>query len=111
MCSASTRRRAAAPAIEGEDLGRVRLAAAAAGEDLARGEIDDGDVALLVENEFPELKNGLVSAVQLSREADRDDEKFQHVAAWEWTGNPSKPNRHVEELDFEYVKPSKRSYK
>ncbi|MEZ4247313.1 MAG: fumarate reductase/succinate dehydrogenase flavoprotein subunit [Polyangiales bacterium] len=44
-------------------------------------------------------------------EADRDDEKFQHVAAWEWTGNPSKPNRHVEELDFEYVKPSKRSYK
>ncbi|MCA8922210.1 MAG: hypothetical protein KDD82_10405 [Planctomycetes bacterium] len=38
-----------------------------------RRSLSDDDVALLVENEFPELKNGLVSAVQLSREADRDD--------------------------------------
>jgi succinate dehydrogenase / fumarate reductase flavoprotein subunit len=44
-------------------------------------------------------------------EADRDDEYFQHVAAWEWTGEDNVQNRHKEELEFNYVKPSKRSYK
>ena len=44
-------------------------------------------------------------------EAKRDDEHFQHVAAWEYTGETSKPNRHVEPLEFENVKPSVRSYK
>jgi succinate dehydrogenase / fumarate reductase flavoprotein subunit len=44
-------------------------------------------------------------------EALRDDEHFQYVAAWEWTGNPSDPRLHKEPLSFEYVKPSKRSYK
>ena len=44
-------------------------------------------------------------------EALRDDENFQYVAAWEWTGNPSEPRLHKEPLTFEYVKPSKRSYK
>ena len=44
-------------------------------------------------------------------EALRDDEHFQYVAAWEWTGNPSEPRLHKEPLSFEYVKPSKRSYK
>ncbi len=44
-------------------------------------------------------------------EADRDDENFQHVAAWEWTGEDSVQNRHTEDLEFNYVIPSKRSYK
>ena len=44
-------------------------------------------------------------------EADRDDVNFQHVAAWEWTGEDSVQNRHTEPLDFNYVLPSKRSYK
>ncbi|MDR3403000.1 MAG: fumarate reductase/succinate dehydrogenase flavoprotein subunit [Chthoniobacter sp.] len=44
-------------------------------------------------------------------EAKRDDEHFQHVAAWEFTGNISKPNRHIEPLEFETVHPSVRSYK
>ena len=44
-------------------------------------------------------------------EAKRDDEHFQHVAAWEWTGDPSNPALHKEELTFEYVKPTMRSYK
>jgi len=35
--------------------------------------LTDDDVALLVESEFPELKDGLVSAVQLAREVDRTD--------------------------------------
>ena len=44
-------------------------------------------------------------------EAKRDDEHFQHVAAWEFTGEGSKPKRHIEPLIFEEVHPSVRSYK
>ena len=44
-------------------------------------------------------------------EAQRDDEHFSHVAAWEFTGVGSRPVRHVEPLTFEYVKPTQRSYK
>ncbi|HBP17707.1 MAG TPA: fumarate reductase/succinate dehydrogenase flavoprotein subunit, partial [Planctomycetes bacterium] len=44
-------------------------------------------------------------------EALRDDEKFCHVAAWEWKGEDAEPERHVEELSFENVKLAIRSYK
>ncbi len=44
-------------------------------------------------------------------EARRDDERFAHVAAWEYTGDGREPIRHVEPLTFEYVQPSQRSYK
>ena len=44
-------------------------------------------------------------------EAKRDDENFQHVAAWEWNGEDAVQTRHQEELEFNYVKPSTRSYK
>ncbi|MCE3013802.1 MAG: fumarate reductase/succinate dehydrogenase flavoprotein subunit [Proteobacteria bacterium] len=44
-------------------------------------------------------------------EAVRDDEKFCHVAAWEWTGEGKSPIRHVEELKYENVKLATRSYK
>jgi succinate dehydrogenase / fumarate reductase flavoprotein subunit len=44
-------------------------------------------------------------------EAKRDDEHFQHVAAWGHEGEGAKPTRHVEPLTFETVKPSVRSYK
>ncbi len=44
-------------------------------------------------------------------EAQRDDEKFAHVAAWEWTGEGKKPVRHAEPLTFDYVHPTQRSYK
>ncbi len=44
-------------------------------------------------------------------EAARDDEKYCHVQAWEWTGDPSAPRLHKEQLQFEFVKPSQRSYK
>jgi succinate dehydrogenase / fumarate reductase flavoprotein subunit len=44
-------------------------------------------------------------------EAVRDDERFAHVAVWEWTGDPSRPERHTEELEFEFVEPTTRSYK
>ena len=44
-------------------------------------------------------------------EAKRDDEHFAHVAAWEWTGDPMKPMRHQEELQYEVVQFQTRSYK
>jgi succinate dehydrogenase / fumarate reductase flavoprotein subunit len=44
-------------------------------------------------------------------EAKRDDENFQYVAAWEFTGVGTEPKLHKEELEFEFVKPSQRSYK
>ncbi|MGD8862920.1 MAG: fumarate reductase/succinate dehydrogenase flavoprotein subunit [Myxococcales bacterium] len=44
-------------------------------------------------------------------EAKRDDDHFQYAAAWEWKGVGEEPVLHKEELEFEYVKPSQRSYK
>ena len=44
-------------------------------------------------------------------EAKRDDENFCHVAAWEYQGDGATPLRHIEELKFEYVKLTQRSYK
>ncbi|MEW9529168.1 fumarate reductase/succinate dehydrogenase flavoprotein subunit [Microbispora sp. NPDC049125] len=42
-------------------------------------------------------------------EALRDDEHFAYVAAWEWT--PQGPVLHKEDLEYEYVTMSQRSYK
>ena len=44
-------------------------------------------------------------------EALRDDENFAHVAAWLWTGDPSAPDLAKEELEFENVALTTRSYK
>jgi succinate dehydrogenase / fumarate reductase flavoprotein subunit len=47
-------------------------------------------------------------------EAKRDDQNFQYVAAWEYQGDakgPTTPVLHKEALEFDYVKPSQRSYK
>ena len=44
-------------------------------------------------------------------EALRDDENFQHVAVWEFTGVDAEPVRHIEPLVFEEVTPTQRSYK
>lgn len=44
-------------------------------------------------------------------EAKRDDENFAHVAAWEFKGEGKKPERHIEQLNFEYCHPTQRSYK
>ena len=44
-------------------------------------------------------------------EAKRDDEKFSHVSAWEYTGRGSEPNFHKEPLVFENVELATRSYK
>lgn len=44
-------------------------------------------------------------------EARRDDENFCHVAAWEFQGVEDTPLRHIEELDFQEVALTQRSYK
>ncbi|MEY4617390.1 MAG: succinate dehydrogenase flavoprotein subunit [Pseudomonadota bacterium] len=44
-------------------------------------------------------------------EAQRDDENFCHVAAWEWQGTNKKQSLHKEALTFENVKLATRSYK
>ncbi|MBT8079130.1 MAG: fumarate reductase/succinate dehydrogenase flavoprotein subunit [Gammaproteobacteria bacterium] len=44
-------------------------------------------------------------------EARRDDENYSYVAAWEFSGDTSSPNLHREQLRFEFVHPSVRSYK
>ena len=44
-------------------------------------------------------------------EAARDDEQFSHAAAWERLGPEQGHELHKEQLSFEYVQPSTRSYK
>ncbi|MBO4163422.1 MULTISPECIES: fumarate reductase/succinate dehydrogenase flavoprotein subunit [Micromonospora] len=44
-------------------------------------------------------------------EAQRDDDRFAYVAAWEFTGTGEPAVLHKEDLKFEYVHPTQRSYK
>ncbi len=44
-------------------------------------------------------------------EALRDDARYSYVAAWEWNGADKPPTLHKEGLEFEFVKPTQRSYK
>jgi len=44
-------------------------------------------------------------------EAQRDDERFAYVAAWEHAGTGNEPRLHREPLSFEYVQLAQRSYK
>jgi succinate dehydrogenase / fumarate reductase, flavoprotein subunit len=44
-------------------------------------------------------------------EALRNDDDFAHVTAWEWSGNPSAPTEHREQLTYETVQLATRSYK
>jgi succinate dehydrogenase / fumarate reductase flavoprotein subunit len=55
----------------------------------------------------PEVQNGKVCAGDVRR----DDEKFCHVACWEYAGENTKPVRHTEPLLYEVVKPAVRSYR
>ncbi|GAB4101335.1 fumarate reductase/succinate dehydrogenase flavoprotein subunit [Micromonospora taraxaci] len=44
-------------------------------------------------------------------EAQRDDDRFAYVAAWEFTADGEPSVLHKEDLTFEYVHPTQRSYK
>ncbi|MCZ9343594.1 hypothetical protein NGM37_38175, partial [Streptomyces sp. TRM76130] len=43
-------------------------------------------------------------------EAARRDEEFSYAAAWEFSGTGEPPVLHKEDLVFEYVHPTQRSY-
>jgi succinate dehydrogenase / fumarate reductase flavoprotein subunit len=44
-------------------------------------------------------------------EAQRNDDKFCYVSAWEYKGENQKPVEHKEELSYENIKLAQRSYK
>ncbi|HEX6146006.1 MAG TPA: hypothetical protein VF083_04455, partial [Acidimicrobiia bacterium] len=44
-------------------------------------------------------------------EALRRDDEFAHVAVWEWTGDPGRPQLNLEQLEFENVALTTRSYR
>ncbi|HVR96783.1 MAG TPA: fumarate reductase/succinate dehydrogenase flavoprotein subunit [Thermoanaerobaculia bacterium] len=44
-------------------------------------------------------------------EALRNDAEYSFVSAWQWNGPGKAPTRHKEPLEFEFVKPTQRSYK
>jgi succinate dehydrogenase / fumarate reductase flavoprotein subunit len=44
-------------------------------------------------------------------EALRDDDRFAHVSAWEYNGDPMQPVLHKEDLNYEFVHLATRSYK
>lgn len=58
-------------------------------------------------NESPEVLDGTTQA----GEAERNDDEFTYVAAWQYTGEGNAPVLHKEMLEYESVKLSIRSYK
>ena len=44
-------------------------------------------------------------------EAQRDDARFAHIAAWEHGGDGREPIRHREPLQFTALQPTNRSYR
>ena len=44
-------------------------------------------------------------------EALRNDEDFSYVSSWEYAGDDTPPNLHKENLEFDTVTPTQRSYK
>lgn len=44
-------------------------------------------------------------------EVKRNDDDYSYIAAWEFSGDTAKPTLHKEQLHFEFINPSVRSYK
>ncbi len=44
-------------------------------------------------------------------EAQRHDDDFSYVSAWQFTGDARLPRLHKEELHFEFVRPNTRNYR
>ncbi len=63
------------------------------------------------EHQFTEADEEVKDGTTQSGEAKRHDDDFQYVAAWEHTEPGQAPILHKEELVYEEVKPSIRSYK
>ena len=63
------------------------------------------------EHQFTEADTEVQDGTTQTGEAKRHDDHYQYVAAWEHTEPGKPPTLHKEELIFEEVKPSIRSYK
>ena len=63
------------------------------------------------EHQFTEADEEVKDGTTEAGEAKRHDDKFLYVAAWEHTDSGKPPILHKEELVYEEVKPSIRSYK
>ncbi|MGE9269344.1 MAG: fumarate reductase/succinate dehydrogenase flavoprotein subunit, partial [Verrucomicrobiales bacterium] len=63
------------------------------------------------EHQYTEADEEVKSGYLSPGEAKRHDDRFCHVAAWEFNGVDKAPTLHKEELKWETVKPSVRSYK
>ncbi|MGI9268728.1 MAG: FAD-binding protein, partial [Akkermansiaceae bacterium] len=63
------------------------------------------------EHQFTEADTEVQDGTTQTGEAKRHDDRYQYVAAWEHTEPGKPPTLHKEELIFEEVKPSIRSYK
>lgn len=70
-----------------------------------RRRLDDDQVALLVEREYPELNGGLVSSVQLGRELQEGGDSFVSSALIRST--IERAARQVEQVDFQRVVPAR----
>ncbi|MEO1857400.1 MAG: fumarate reductase/succinate dehydrogenase flavoprotein subunit, partial [Rubritalea sp.] len=62
------------------------------------------------EHQFTEESPEVIAGVTQQGEALRDDKEFSYVAAWEYQGFGNLPKLHKEDLNFEFVKQSVRSY-
>ena len=63
------------------------------------------------DHQFTEADDDVKSGLLSPGEAKRNDDDFSYVSTWEFTGVGSPPVLHKEWLDFEFIKPSTRSYK
>ena len=63
------------------------------------------------EYQFTEDDRDVKSGYTNAGEAKRRDDEYSYVAAWEYTGDDSPPKLHKEELEFDAVEQSVRSYK
>jgi succinate dehydrogenase / fumarate reductase flavoprotein subunit len=62
------------------------------------------------EHQFTEESPEVLSGMTQAGEAMRHDDEFSYVSAWEYKGFGEKPELHKEDLNFQFVKPSVRSY-
>ena len=60
---------------------------------------------------FPGIENDNAVQVRNCREAMRNDDQYAYVAAWQFKGEDQPEELHKEELKFENVKLTQRSYK
>jgi len=49
--------------------------------------------------------------INANGEAQRHDDDYAFISAWQYSGNTSQPILNKETLDFEFIKPNTRNYR